>query len=176
MTKKKIAVLGIVLAALVVISGVSIIAATNAGTQSDPLIALSYLMDKYTPDLMNKVGEKILAAELSFEAKYNEVMQKINQLSGGSGVATTDVFSVVTLSNGQTVTCEVGAEIMLRIGTAKAAGSSYPALVDTTSGSSLSAGVALTVNHLYMVTIRQNGVTATDDTVKILIRGDYTIG
>jgi hypothetical protein len=84
-------------------------------------------------------------------------------------------FTLVTLSRGQTVSCAVGTELLLRIGTAQAAGASAPALVDSTDGTTLTAGQALTANHMYMVTIQGNGFKATADTVKVLIRGDYLI-
>jgi hypothetical protein len=169
--------IGVVLA-VALISGVSILAATNLGTSSDPLVTLSYLTNQLKPQFMTEVQSAITAAETSLssqlDAKIDTFESDIeSKLTGGSG-ADVDTFTLVTLSKDQTVTCGIGAEIMLRVGTAAAAGST-PALVDSTAGSTLTAGGALTTNHMYLVTIQGNGLKATANTVKILIRGDYTV-
>lgn len=172
--------LGVILA-IAFVSGVSIMAATNYGSSSDPLVTLSYLTNKLSPEILDDMDSMISSAESDFSASLNNQINTFktaidSKLSGSTVTATTDTFSVVTLSKGQTVTCAVGAEIMLRIGTASGSGSSSPSLIDITSGSSLSSGSALTTNHMYMVTIAGNGVKATSSTVKILIRGNYTVG
>ena len=43
-------------------------------------------------------------------------------------------------------------------------------------GLSVSGGGALAANHLYMMTVENRGVKAGADTVKLLVRGTYTIG
>ena len=48
-------------------------------------------------------------------------------------------------------------------------------LIDTTSGGVLGTGAALSQNHLYMVTIAPRWITASSATVKVLVRGPYTI-
>ena len=87
-----------------------------------------------------------------------------------------ETFKVVTLKSGQRITCAVGCEIMLRIGSAKAVGSVNPVLVDITQSTELKNGTALVKNHLYLVTIKDNGIQATANNTKVLIRGTYTIG
>jgi len=181
MTKmKKLMITAAIIIAVAVVAGVTVVAVSNYGSYENPLVTLSYLTNKLAPDLLNQFDEKLNTAktELSdgFNDKVNQFEQDVNdRLANGEVSSTTDTFSVVTLSKGQTVTCAVGAEIMLRIGTAKAAGDDSPALVDTTDASTLNAGGELKKNHMYMVTIVGNGVTATSSTVKIVIRGDYTI-
>jgi hypothetical protein len=65
---------------------------------------------------------------------------------------------------------------MLRIGTANAyVGNSAPALVNYTNGGTLGNGAALAVNNMYLVTIEGNGITATAATVRVVVRGEYTI-
>jgi hypothetical protein len=179
--KKKLLIAIGVVVAVAVISGVSILAATNLGTSSDPLVTLSYLTNKLKPQLMTEVQSAITAAETSLKAALDakidsfeaDIEGKLSGSGSGSG-GDVDTFTVVTLSKNQVVTCGIGAEIMLRVGTATAAGSN-PALVDSTAGSTVSAGGALTTNHMYLVTIQGNGLKATAATVKILIRGDYTV-
>jgi hypothetical protein len=112
----------------------------------------------------------------SISTKADELTTAFNKLVTSGGVSTTDSgFSVISLTSGQTLTCSVGTEIMLRIGSVSSAGSSSPRLIDETTGSSVtSSGTALTKNHMYMVTIQGNGITATSS-AKVLIRGSYTI-
>ena len=64
---------------------------------------------------------------------------------------------------------------MLRIGTASCVSPSNPGLIDETSGGTLNNSGALVQNHLYMMTIEGRGVKATAATVKVLVRGGYTI-
>ncbi len=84
-------------------------------------------------------------------------------------------FVLVTMSKGQTLKGQVGTEVMLRVGTAVCTASSAPGLIDTSSASTLDNGAALAKNHLYMMTIEERGVKATAGTVKLLVRGSYTV-
>ena len=154
MRTSKIKIIICVLLALCAIAGITVYAAYNYGTKDDPLITKSYLDEVLTPELMAEFNAQLDAAE------------------GSSGDG---VFTVVTLSKGQTVKCQVGCEIMLRIGAAYASGPDSPVLVDTTEGTTLENGGALVKNHLYMATIVNNGLTATADVTKVLISGEYTI-
>jgi hypothetical protein len=175
--KKKILITLGVLIAVAFISGVSILAATTFGTTNDPLVTLSYLTQKLKPQIMAEVSADITAAQASLQpsldTQVNSFKADIDSKLSGSGVESAG-FTLVTLNKNQTVTCTVGAELLLRVGTATATGSS-PALVDSTSGTTLSSGSALTANHMYMVTIQGNGFKATASTVKVLIRGTYTV-
>ena len=84
-------------------------------------------------------------------------------------------FVLVTMSRGQTLMGDVGTEVLLRVGTASCKASSAPGLIDTTDASTLNHGASLVKNHLYMMTIEDRGVTATAATVKVLVRGSYTL-
>jgi len=94
----------------------------------------------------------------------------------GSGNGATLAFSVVTLSEGQTLYGDIGCEVMLRVGSAACVSPSNPGLIDETDGSILNGGGALVTNHLYMMTIEGRGVKATAETTKLLVRGSYGIG
>ena len=178
MSKGTKAVIAIaVLVAVAVVSGLTTMAVTNYGSKDDPLVTLSYLNETVTPaitDAFNKpLDEK--AAELT--GQFNDLIAQAG-LGEEENTSSTQPsgFVVVTLKNGQTVTCGVGTEIMLRIGTAESFGPDTPRLSDETGGQSVNdAGTQLTVNHMYMVTIKGNGVKATRDNTKILIRGEYTV-
>lgn len=137
---------------VLVVAGVTVYAASSYGSQSDPLITKSYLDKVLTPELMEQFDKQLADA-------------------GGAGAT----FEVVTLSKGQKLTCQVGCQVMLRIGSAYASGPDNPVLVDTTSGTTLANGGAMTKNHLYMVTIVNNGLTASETGTKVLVSGSYTI-
>lgn len=157
------AILALALAAAV---GMTLYAAAAAepGSEEDPLVTLSYLNETYLDQLMAQVDAKIA--------------QRNAALGGGAAVPVEggSVFTVVTLSQGQTLYGTIGCEIMLRVGTAECVASSSPGLVDSTSGGALEGGKALEQNHLYIATIEDRGVRATAATVKVLVRGGYTVG
>lgn len=131
----------------------------SPGSATDPLITLSYLNETFMGQIMDRVDQKI--------AQRNSGLGQ-----SGAGME----FSVVTLSKGQVLTGDIGCEVMLRVGSATCVAASTPGLVDETSGSTLSGGGALAANHLYMMTVENRGVKAGADTVKLLVRGTYTIG
>lgn len=139
-------------------TGVSL--AAEAGSDRDPLVTLSYLNETFFNEIMRQVDQKIA--------------QRTGQASPSGGGASAS-FTVVTLSQGQTLTGGVGCEVMLRIGSAVCVASSDPGLIDETTAATLAGGGALVQNHLYMMTIEGRGVRATADNVKVLARGSYTV-
>lgn len=175
--KNKVIIAIVVCASILFVSGVSIVAFASPGTATDPLISLSYLTNIFRPQVLEEVDKTGQELSDGFDARIAMLESQLDGARGGADSGEpgpSDVFTVVTLSRGQSLTCLVGVEMMLRIGSATAFGSS-PALVDYTSGSTLSSGNALTANHMYLVTIEGNGVTATADTTRILVRGDYKV-
>lgn len=141
---------------------VTVSVAAEPGSAKDPLVTLSYLNETFFNDVMKRVDQKI--------ADRN---QQLGGQSAGSSQSAN--FVLVELSKGQTLTGGVGCEVMLRIGKAVCASPSAPGLIDETSGTSLNNGSALVQNHMYMMTIEGRGVKASTDTVKVLVRGAYTI-
>ena len=165
----------LVLAVIALISGATILAVAAPGSQEDPFVTLGYLMNSFKPQIMSEVsntGQEI-SREIDGKIADLEMLLQANQ-SDSAAQGSADRFSVVTLSMDQSLTCSAGAEIMLRIGTASGTGTA-PALVNYTSGGTLSAGTALEVNNMYLVTIEGNGIKATSDTVRVLVRGNYNI-
>ena len=175
--KKRLLVGLAVIVGVMFVSGVSVYAATNYGSSSDPLVTLSYLTDKFKPELEEEIASGLSGQADGYSAeladKVQDLQADVDALSG-SAVPSVDTFSVVALDEGDVITCKVGAELLLRIGTAEAYGPDSPALVDTTYGSTLSSGSEMTKNHMYMVSIEGNGMKATSF-VKVLVRGDYTV-
>ena len=136
--------------------------AASVGSSKDPLITLCFLEEVFMDVVLERVDVKI-------DERNDELASKL----GGSGGG--DSFTVVTLSNGQTLVGDIGCEVMLRVGTAVCVSPSSPGLIDESAASTLNNGGALVTNHLYMMTIEGRGVLATSDTVKVLARGSYAV-
>lgn len=94
--------------------------------------------------------------------------------SSGSTGAVTNNWSVIKLTSGQSLTAEVGCELLLRFGSAQCVASGSPGLINLTSGTDLANGGNLSANNLYIVTIQGRGIRATSDAT-LLINGTYTI-
>ncbi|MCL2124423.1 MAG: hypothetical protein FWH33_00350 [Oscillospiraceae bacterium] len=164
----------LVLVVAVIVSGATMLAAAAPGSQSDPFITLDYLDNKFKPAVIAEARTIAQDITQSFEGKISALEERMKANQGGAAASAADVFSVVTLNRGQTLTCSVGTEIMLRIGTASCFGSD-PALVNYTGGATLESGAALVQNNMYLVTIEGNGIKASADLVRVLARGSYKI-
>lgn len=157
------------------------ITAFAAGGSDDPLVSRGYLEKVFAPSVYEKVDKAVKDNEAALKADLDKAIDEWDKkLQGGqpsvpSQDGDTASFKVVTLSKGQTLTGEVGCEVMLRIGSAVCVTDYSPGLIDTTDGTTLNNGAALQTNHLYMVTIPTRGVKATADVVKVLARGSYTV-
>ena len=144
----------------------------GAGSANDPLVTLSYLNGAYTEQVRDMVDQAVSARRAELEQSLKNILAG---QTGGVPAAGGDVFTVVTLTQGQVLVGDVGCEVMLRVGSAACGSEDSVGLIDTTAGSVLGDGQALAVNHLYMVTISTRQVIATAPTVKVLARGPYTI-
>ena len=174
---KALIALGVLLG-VILVSGITIIAVTSLGTQSDPLITLSYLNSKFKPEIMDELKTEIAKASEDTTKSINDKIDEFKTEIGNTGTGTaqtgtTETFKLVSLTKGQALSCSVGSELLLRIGTATASGVA-PALVNETTGSVLAVGGAVVANNMYLVTIEGNGLKATAD-VKVLVCGEYTI-
>lgn len=154
---KKLKTILIAVLLVAVGAGVGAYAASTYGTESDPLVAKSYLDNTLTPKLQTE-----------FQTKIDQQSQLLEQQIASAN--TTVNFSAVTLTSGQTLRCSAGCEVVLRSGTATAAGT----LSDVTTGTALNAGSALAQNHLCLAAA-SGGVTASGS-VSLLVRGTYTVG
>ena len=156
----------LLLASLTILS-ISVAAAGTAGSSSDPLVTLSYLNEKFLPELMTRVDEKLAArtdtASKELRAQVDADIKRLEEKYGsqtsneGASVGTVDSFAVVTMTNGQVLYGAIGCEVMLRVGTASVVSPSSPGLIDSTGGTTLDNGAGLTKNHLYMMTISDCG-------------------
>ena len=162
-------------AVLVLGAGTSLAA---VGDENDPLITLSYLQQTVLPDILTQVEantmqkQEQLTADLSAQiTQYKTDMQALVS-TGSTG---SDSYTLVTLSAGQTMYLDVGCEMMLRVGSATVNAATSPALIDITTGGTINNGTSLTKNHLYMSTISDRTLIPTSDTVKLLVRGSYSV-
>ena len=160
------------------------VAATGgAGTSSDPLVTLSYLNEKFLPQVLAEVDRKTASREQELSGKLTEQVksetqafeQKYGSASGSVSGGMSVSFAVVTLNKGQILYMGVGCEAMLRTGSGVCVAASTPGLIDETSGASLAGGLALQQNHLYMATVDSRGVQAGADSTKLLVRGSYSV-
>ncbi|MBQ9459043.1 MAG: hypothetical protein IJU66_03840 [Oscillospiraceae bacterium] len=163
---------------------VTVFAAGSPGSEGDPLVTVSYLDETFLPQMLGRVNELLEQRDAALARRLSEQVdadiQRLSTQMGGQNIDNStsekhDTFTVVTLSEGQTLRGDIGCEVMLRVGSANCVSSSTPGLIDETDGSTLGGGSALVKNHIYMMTIEDRGVKATAATVKVLVRGGYTI-
>lgn len=179
--KKKIAwkIPALVLSMVLFCTGVAM---ASGGTQEDPLVTVSYLEQTVIPHLLEysrtQTEQRVQQLEQVFSdhiGQYrDEVEDLVSQYDAGAGQSS-GTYTLVTLNKKQGLALEVGCELMLRVGTAKITANTNPALIDISTGGTLERGKALTKNHLYMATIADRVLTPTADTVKVLVRGGYTL-
>lgn len=145
------------------------------GDQSDPLITLSYLNQTAIPQIVRQVEDKTAAKqrelEQSFADQINQYKQQAGQNTPSGGSAS---YTLVSMTSGQVMSLGVGCELLPRVGTVTVKSSTSPALIDLSTGGTVSSGAALTKNHLYMATIADRTLTASGD-VKLLVRGSYSV-
>ena len=153
-------------------------AMASGGSKTDPLVTLSYLEDTVIPEILDllydetRVANKELKNDLADQIKEYE--KEMESLVSGT-VTGSETYTLVTLTGGQTLALDVGCELMLRVGTATVNAATNPALIDVTTGDSINGGASLVKNHLYMATIPDRTLTPTAETVKLLVRGGYTV-
>ena len=151
-----------VLAAVLILAlgvGVGVYAASNYGTQSDPLVAKSYLDNVLTPRLRDE-----------YDAQLNKEFSALDTKIANIAATAKGNFSAVNLTSGQTLTTSAGCEIILRSGSASAFGS----LTDVTEGATVSGSESLAANHLCITATDGSGVRASGD-VTLLVMGNYSV-
>jgi len=172
--KKKGKVLCAVLLCALVLAGAYTAVSAAAGS-ADPLVTLSYLTGKFTPQMEQKMQTLVNDKAAALTKQFDQALQSAGAGGGTAVPGSANLFSVVTLSKGQVLTGEIGCEVMLRVGGAVCGADDVTGLIDMTGGSNLQNGMALVKNHLYLVTVNTRTVTAAADTVKLLVRGPYTV-
>lgn len=169
------------LTAVAVSGALSLLLGAAAGTQTDPLVTLSYLNDVNTPAILKEVDarldtrEQALVDKLNASiAQYEKDMEEQLAAAGGGTASSSAVFAVVTVKAGQKLLGGVGCEFLLRSGSAVCVAASAPGLIDSTDGATLASGGAIQPNHLYLSTAEGRGLQAGSDAT-VLVRGSYQI-
>ena len=172
--KRRATVLACALALALVCAGAAWAA---GGDESDPLVTVSYLEQTALPDVLAQVEEQTAARQEELKGELESQIAQYRQdveSAGGTGSGSAS-YTLVTLSSGQTLYLNVGCEVLLRIGALTVHAPESPALIDLSSGGTIGDGTSLTVNHLYMATIAGRTLTPTTGTVKVLVRGSYSV-
>lgn len=190
-----------VLVAVMMIAGLGAIAA-EYGSQSDPLVTLSYIEQVLLPNAQKEVDKTVSGAMEDFEDELSDSNKSIQsyidkklrsfasgdvddelidaiaaailEQSDGSITAGEASWSVVQVPAGCTVVCEVGVQSILRVGQATCVAAGSPGLVDLSNGEVLANGGALAANHLYAASVQGRGIY-TAQGCTLLIAGSYTI-
>jgi len=170
MKRKRIIIIALIVLLMVGVGvGTWAVAAANYGTSTDPLVTLSYLNNKLTPDILaqfqKQLDSKVADLNTSFQKQVQDLQDKLSKTSTGSAV-----FVQVSMQSGQSITCSAGTEILLRSGTAQA----WSDMSDLTGGGVLKLGDGLKQNYMYIVPFDGGGLGATSATT-LLIRGSYKL-
>lgn len=171
--KRKILVIA---AALFFIAGSVTALAAAGGSEANPLVTLSYLKTVFTQTILQETNTKLTTAEAKYTKALDDKIAGYKTELQNSGVGGGSVsFVLVDLPNGKTLTAKNGTELMLRSGSAQCVSADSPGLINSTTGSILDYGGNLEKNHLYLAGADNRGVKATSGSVKLLVRGSYSI-
>ena len=144
------------------------------GGQGDPLVTLSYLEQVYTGYISDQLLQDVETRAQAIEANLEQRIAALEEASREARAVSASTYQLVTLEEGQTLSGDRGIELILRIGEASVAARNSPGLVDATTAGSLEDGQSLEKNHLYMITIPENGVRGSGHAV-LMVRGEYVI-
>ena len=153
---RKLRTLAVFCIVAVLLGGIGVVAATNYGTENDPLITLSYLNDVLKPELEQKYNQQTKDSLAELESRVAA------EVSGG--------YVAVTVKANQTLTCKAGCEFLVRSGEAYVSAD----ILDVTEGKELAKNDWLMKHHLYMAVSDNAAVRANSD-IYLMIRGDYTV-
>lgn len=84
-------------------------------------------------------------------------------------------FKVVALSGGETLMCDAGAELILRMGSAEVVATAKGGLADVTDGADLPDGSYVPLNHQLVVPLSDGRGIYANEYVLVMVKGGYTI-
>ena len=188
----------VTLTVLLVAWGIFALAA-EYGTQSDPLVSLSYITDVFRPNLLKQAENegKTRAAEVqSTVRRFDEqINAKVNEFTDRNTAQVDNTmidsvaakvktqipqpianapFTILTLSSGKILNLSSGCEVLVRSGDAICHANESPAMIDMTTGGALVSGNILSANHLYLNSGNGRTIRA-KNAVTILVRGKYSL-
>jgi hypothetical protein len=128
---------------------------SEPGSESDPIVSLSYLNIKLE-EIRDYIDEKL--------------DERTEAPSSG------DALVVVELQSGQVLEGGAGTEIIKRSGEAVAIASSLGGLSDVTAGADIADGGNVPTNHMLIVPRGDGrGIFVTKDKTFVMVRGEYNI-
>ena len=132
------------------------------GDMSDPLASLSYLTGIFTDTVNKRVDEKLNASDQAL------LSGNLEAVSGSSAVTWTEN----RLKEGDVLTGSTGTSVLVLAGGARVTFSG--AVVDVTTGTAVTSGSALAVNHRYLVAENTTAdFTVTSKTAVVDYQGPY---
>lgn len=144
----------------VLLSGIVSAVATEAGSSSDPLIVLSWLKEKFIPNMVGTSGDHV-----------NDRLEQLEGLLLNAGAEGTEL----RVKRGDVLWLESGAGLTPLAGTLSFAASG--AVIDVTTGEAMpSSSEILSVDHRYLAAEKsQAAFSVTSDTAVIRLTGLYQI-
>lgn len=154
--KKRI---GILLLAVVLLSGMTLVFAANPGSDEDPLISKSYIDNVLMPQI------------------YSYIDKAVGSSGTDRPTGETSAFEVVNISPGQRLTAGAGTELILRMGSGTIIGSMRGGISDTTDGVDLADGTPIPPNHLLIVPLADGRGLQLDNNgdAIVMVKGSYTL-
>ncbi len=158
--------------------------AVEYGTQSDPLVSLSYINDVLKPELLSEVDKASDDVSSAISAYEGRVDKKVDEVTDRMSAEITDSdlaaiaaqvptaqkqnapFTTLDLTAGKSITLKSGCELLSRGDLSLKSGN----LIDVTAGEETS---AIKANHLY--TAIDTATVTAKGKVTVFVRGDYIL-
>jgi hypothetical protein len=145
-----------------------------AAIEADYTGGLQPLMDQYLVAIEEKlsvlnIDTTDLLQSPSFMAMVEEAVREKLRMTSVTPASGSEVFALVSLNAGQKIVAQPGCEIVLRSGSATAAGT----LINVSRGGT-AAGTALAANTMYLTGASGSGMTATA-ACTVMVRGVYSV-
>jgi uncharacterized protein (DUF427 family) len=162
MMKKRMLVPALVL----LLSGLAVWAFAAGGDASDPLVSLSYLNGTYASTVDAKVDEKLNASDQALLAAANQE---------AAGAAFAETWTEQRLKEGDVLSGSTGLHVMVLAGKVTVSFSGG-AVVDVSTGNTVTSGTSLTADHRYLVAEDTNAAfTVTSQTAVVDYQGYYSV-
>lgn len=151
MNKRKISIAVV----LCLVVGGLFVSYAQPGTESDPVITLSYIKETVIPEIYEYIDSKI----------SNKPSQTVAE----------QTFVVAEAPEGKKIICEAGSELILRSGKAEIIATEKGGIADTTAGTDLPNGAEAPKNHLLIVPVDDGrGMEMKTDCI-LMIKGEYSV-
>lgn len=176
----------------VILFGLTWISCASGGDSSDPILSLSFLNNRVSPNVMSEAEVRINnMGGVSFDSlntKRNEALGKLSAAGLVDAAADrvreslqyqgkyfyyADTMREVTLQKDDVLSGAAGTQVMLRRGTATVINNS---VIDVTNGTLKKAGSGVPQNTRHLIPAKNwSGVRVTSDSATVLVQGFYRI-